>query len=326
MRLVPGALLALLAAFALLAGGLASAEAEVAIQAYALPSGGGNPHDVAGRRDGIVWYTAQRDGKLGRLDPATGKVELVPLGPGRGAPRRDHRTGRRAVDHRRRDERDRPRRPQDARGEALAAARSARLREPEHRHLRQAGPNLVHRPERDLRSPRPEERRHAGLGRAARPRAVRHHRHPGRRRLLRLARRQPYRARRRRDRRGDGHRAADQGPGRAARLVRLHAARSGSASGTPVRSAATTRARRRGKRGSCRATGRRPTRSTSTTGTRSGSASGAPTRWCASTPRRSSSRCSRATAGANVRQILGRPGEVWAPESGVDRLVVFRRK
>jgi virginiamycin B lyase len=31
-------------------------------------------------------------------------------------------------------------------------------------------------------------------------------------------------------------------------------------------------------------------------------------------------------AGASVRQILGRPGEVWAPESGADRLLVFRRK
>jgi virginiamycin B lyase len=30
--------------------------------------------------------------------------------------------------------------------------------------------------------------------------------------------------------------------------------------------------------------------------------------------------------GANVRQILGRPGEVWAPESGADRLVVYRVK
>ena len=29
---------------------------------------------------------------------------------------------------------------------------------------------------------------------------------------------------------------------------------------------------------------------------------------------------------ADVRQILGRPGEVWAPESGADRLVVYRRK
>jgi len=27
-----------------------------------------------------------------------------------------------------------------------------------------------------------------------------------------------------------------------------------------------------------------------------------------------------------VRQILGRPGEVWAPESGADRLVVYRTR
>jgi virginiamycin B lyase len=27
---------------------------------------------------------------------------------------------------------------------------------------------------------------------------------------------------------------------------------------------------------------------------------------------------------ANVRQILGRPGEVWLPESGADKLVVIR--
>jgi virginiamycin B lyase len=30
--------------------------------------------------------------------------------------------------------------------------------------------------------------------------------------------------------------------------------------------------------------------------------------------------------GASVRQILGRPGEVWAPESGADRLVVYRTR
>jgi virginiamycin B lyase len=30
--------------------------------------------------------------------------------------------------------------------------------------------------------------------------------------------------------------------------------------------------------------------------------------------------------GANVRQILGRAGEVWAPESGTHRLVVYRVK
>ena len=58
------------------------ARTEVRIQAYELPKGGGYPHDVAVGLDGIVWYTAQRDGKLGRLDPASGKVELVPLAHG----------------------------------------------------------------------------------------------------------------------------------------------------------------------------------------------------------------------------------------------------
>jgi virginiamycin B lyase len=69
----------------LLAIGLALpavALAEVRVQTYQLPEGGGSPHDVAVGADGIVWYTAQRDGKLGRLDPATGKVDLVPLGRG----------------------------------------------------------------------------------------------------------------------------------------------------------------------------------------------------------------------------------------------------
>ena len=60
----------------------ADVRADVAIQTYDLPKGGGSPHDVAVDTAGIVWYTAQRDGKLGRLDPATGKVDLVPLGPG----------------------------------------------------------------------------------------------------------------------------------------------------------------------------------------------------------------------------------------------------
>jgi len=60
----------------------ALAHAEVRIQTYELPKGGGHPHDVAVGADGIVWYTAQRDGKLGRLDPASGKVDLVPLGRG----------------------------------------------------------------------------------------------------------------------------------------------------------------------------------------------------------------------------------------------------
>src|SRR5205814_64545 len=58
------------------------ASADVATRAYPLPRGGGSPHDVAVTADGVVWYTAQRDGKLGRLDPTTGKIDLVPLGDG----------------------------------------------------------------------------------------------------------------------------------------------------------------------------------------------------------------------------------------------------
>jgi virginiamycin B lyase len=84
----PLALVAVLAAlplsllYAFVALPLARATAHVEIKAYTLPKDGGYPHDVAVGADGIVWYTAQRDGKLGRLDPATGKVELTPLGTG----------------------------------------------------------------------------------------------------------------------------------------------------------------------------------------------------------------------------------------------------
>lgn len=39
-------------------------------------------HDVAPAPDGGVWFSAQRSGHLGWFDPARGKTELVPLGPG----------------------------------------------------------------------------------------------------------------------------------------------------------------------------------------------------------------------------------------------------
>ena len=38
---------------------------------------GSHPHDVAPVLDGTVWYTAQRSGELGRLDPATGETTGV---------------------------------------------------------------------------------------------------------------------------------------------------------------------------------------------------------------------------------------------------------
>jgi virginiamycin B lyase len=48
---------------------------------YKLPEGMG-PHDVAPAPDGGVWFTAQPKGLLGHLDPKTGKVTTVDLGEG----------------------------------------------------------------------------------------------------------------------------------------------------------------------------------------------------------------------------------------------------
>ena len=42
---------------------------------------GAHPHDVAPAPDGTVWYTAQTQGALGKLDPKTGKAIQIPLGP-----------------------------------------------------------------------------------------------------------------------------------------------------------------------------------------------------------------------------------------------------
>jgi virginiamycin B lyase len=44
--------------------------------------GGSHPHDVAPARDGGVWYTAQAAGALGWLDPRTGRTRHIPLGDG----------------------------------------------------------------------------------------------------------------------------------------------------------------------------------------------------------------------------------------------------
>jgi virginiamycin B lyase len=67
------------AALLLLAAG--SALAEPTTQVYEVPAGA-RPHDVAPAPDGKVWYTAQAQGALGILDPATGAVRQVPLGDG----------------------------------------------------------------------------------------------------------------------------------------------------------------------------------------------------------------------------------------------------
>ncbi len=48
---------------------------------FEVPSGS-HPHDVAPAVDGGVWYTGQGNGTLGLVDPATGAVTEIPLGDG----------------------------------------------------------------------------------------------------------------------------------------------------------------------------------------------------------------------------------------------------
>jgi virginiamycin B lyase len=59
------------------------AMAQVSVQEYPLPSGVG-VHDVwaDAAPGGPVWFSAQRSGHLGILEPKSGKVELVALGTG----------------------------------------------------------------------------------------------------------------------------------------------------------------------------------------------------------------------------------------------------
>ena len=53
--------------------------AEPILREYEVPPGS-HPHDVAPAVDGGVWYTAQRLGVLGYLDPESGTTRHIPLG------------------------------------------------------------------------------------------------------------------------------------------------------------------------------------------------------------------------------------------------------
>jgi virginiamycin B lyase len=84
--IVRGRLLLALAAVSALAvvGRAATGAAEsqrVTLREYAVPAGS-HPHDVAPARDGGVWYTAQAAGALGWLDPHMGRTRHTPLGIG----------------------------------------------------------------------------------------------------------------------------------------------------------------------------------------------------------------------------------------------------
>ena len=51
------------------------------VEEFEVPAGS-RPHDVAPAADGGVWYTAQASGELGHLDPDTGRTRHIPLGEG----------------------------------------------------------------------------------------------------------------------------------------------------------------------------------------------------------------------------------------------------
>jgi virginiamycin B lyase len=74
---------AALAFAALIAQAALSTSAALAASAayYPLPAGSA-PHDVAPAPDGTVWFTGQRKGFLGQLNPKTGLTDEIPLGPG----------------------------------------------------------------------------------------------------------------------------------------------------------------------------------------------------------------------------------------------------
>ena len=52
-----------------------------AFQEYPVPRGS-HPHDVAPAPSGAVWYTAQTAAELGQLDPKTGQIRHIKLGEG----------------------------------------------------------------------------------------------------------------------------------------------------------------------------------------------------------------------------------------------------
>jgi virginiamycin B lyase len=72
---------ALLVLTALVFGIASAAVAAPDVTEYAVPKGA-HPHDVAPAPDGGVWYTAQHSGELGYLDPKSGKTRHIALGRG----------------------------------------------------------------------------------------------------------------------------------------------------------------------------------------------------------------------------------------------------
>lgn len=63
-------------------GGHPPAASAVPVLSFVSVPSGSRPHDVFPDADGVVWYTAQPQGKLGRYDPKTRDLKEIPLGQG----------------------------------------------------------------------------------------------------------------------------------------------------------------------------------------------------------------------------------------------------
>jgi virginiamycin B lyase len=68
-------------ALILLVLGGGTALADVTMQSWRAPNGS-RPHDVAPGRGSVVWYAGQGNGTLGRLDTQSGEIREIPLGTG----------------------------------------------------------------------------------------------------------------------------------------------------------------------------------------------------------------------------------------------------
>jgi virginiamycin B lyase len=73
--------LATLVSVAAAAGSATATELQFRVREFPVPTGT-HPHDVAPARDGGVWFTAQGSGQLGWLNPKTGRTRLTRLGSG----------------------------------------------------------------------------------------------------------------------------------------------------------------------------------------------------------------------------------------------------
>ena len=276
---------------------------------------GTHPHDVAPARDGGVWYTAQHTGQLGWLDPKTGPV-AVTARRGLGAARRHRRAGRRAVDHRRRPQRDRARRPATRKVRRFPLpASSATRTSTRPRSTAAASSGSPARAGSTAASTRRAAR--CGCSGPARRGPVRDHGDACGRGLLRVACRQLPRTDRRAERARRPCSTADRRPGarrhgptRGPHLDQRVERRQGRMY-DPRRSAGAVASARLESEDAP---------STSTSATRSGSPTSARTRSCGSTRSRGVQE-SPASADAAVRQILGRQDEVWGAGSGTDKLV-----